>query len=200
MSLEVRRKRRNKGIYSNAQWVCDSWGEKNNANSRPCQDSNLESPDSKSGALSIGPQGLPERSSIESLLRTNWEFMTNRSDINAGMWNVRISLSFQVNPSNENFPYCKAGPGKDIMGLLFAQVIAVYQQLFSCSQSHWRLGAGLRGKQGKLTFSQWVVWPSSITMTIATGSLVKWTDNPVKICPEATDHLYDTGSLSSIFE
>ena len=61
---------------------------KNNANSRPCQDSNLESPDSKSGALSIGPQGLPERSSIESLLRTNWEFMTNRSDINAGMWNV----------------------------------------------------------------------------------------------------------------
>ena len=56
-----------------------------NANSRPCQDSNLESPDSKSGALSIGPQGLPKRSSIESLLRTNWEFMTNRSDINAGM-------------------------------------------------------------------------------------------------------------------
>ena len=56
---------------------------KNNANARPCQDSNLESPDSKSGALSVGPQGLPEGSSIVSLLGI--EFMKNSSEVNVGM-------------------------------------------------------------------------------------------------------------------
>ena len=119
--------------------LSDSWGEKEkkNANVRPCQDSNLESPDSKSGALSVGPQGLPEGSSIVSLLGI--KFMKNSSDVNVGMWNV-FPVHSQLTLQMKTFHTARQAWGRVCYLHWWLQSTNNY----SCSQSHWRLGAGLR--------------------------------------------------------